>query len=216
MKRLFPIFLFAALVLAGCDAWVIRPAPYQIPTPFSTRTPAIYSPTPIILAPPFTATFTPAVTTTSQIVSPTFTDTPVAPTITTPDGSQTPPVQISVSILGCNTSIDITHGMGEVTNAYATIQNLGTADLQNVCATLHALDEGRPHPDKTQCTPSLPAKYQVTQKLTVDTTYKKDTPIQIDVTSNDLLLQRVGQDSCTDIGVFAPGIDDLGVVKPIP
>ena len=216
MKRLFPIFLFAALVLTGCDAWVIRPAPYQIPTPFSTRTPAIYSPTPIILAPPFTATFTPAVTTTSEIVSPTFTDTPVTPTITTPDGSHTPPVQISVNVLGCNTSIDITHGMGEVTNAYVTIQNLGTSDLQNVCATLHALDEGRPHPDKTQCIPSLPAKYQVTQKLTVDTTYKKDTPIQIDVTSNDLLLQRVGQDSCTDIGVFAPGIDDLGVAKPIP
>lgn len=216
MKRLIPVFLFLTLALTGCEGWVIRPAPYQIPTPFFTRTPSIYSPTPIILAPPITSTFTSVVTTTSPIVSPTFTDTPITPTMTTPDGSPTPSVQISVNVLGCNTSIDITHGMGEVTNAYVTIQNLGALDLENVCATLHALDEGRPHPDKTKCALSLPANYQVTQKLTVDTTYKKDTPIQIDVTSNDQLLQRVGQDSCTDIGVFAPGIEDLGIANPIP
>ncbi|MBI3737525.1 MAG: hypothetical protein HY258_00575, partial [Chloroflexi bacterium] len=138
MKRLTVVFLFLALALTGCDAWVIRPAPYQIPTPFFTRTPSIYSPTPIILAPPFTATFTPVAPTVSQVVSPTFTDTPITPTISTPtDGSPNPSVQISVKVLGCNTSIDITHGMGEVTNAYVTIQNIGTADLKNVCATLH-------------------------------------------------------------------------------
>lgn len=106
--------------------------------------------------------------------------------------------------------------MGEVTNAYVTISNVGAAELTNVCATLRGLDEGRPHPDKTKCVPSLAPNYQVTLKLTIDTTYKEDTPIQVDIASNDVLLQRAGKDSCTDIGLFPPGIDDLGVVKPMP
>ena len=106
--------------------------------------------------------------------------------------------------------------MGEVTNSYVTISNLGPADLDNVCATLRGLDEGRSHPDKTKCSPSLPTGYQVMQKLTVDTTYKEASPIQIDVTSNDVLLQRVGKDSCKDIGLFPPDVNDLGVVKRIP
>ena len=118
--------------------------------------------------------------------------------------------------MGCNTGIDLTHGMGEVTNAYVTISNLGSGQLENVCATLRGKDEGRVHPDKTKCLPALAAGYQVTQKLTVDTTFKEDTPIQIDVASNDDLLERVGKDSCTDIGLFPPGEDSLGVVIPIP
>lgn len=217
MKNVSLVAMLLALTLTACEGWVIRPAPYEIPTPFFTRTPSIYSPTPIILAPPITATETLAGPTATLSLSPTVTDTPVISTITlSPTAIPTLSVQINSNVLGCNTSIDITHGMGEVTNAYVTIQNLGTSDLDNVCVTLNALDEGRPHPDKTKCVPSLPAKYEVTQKLTVDTTYKKDTPIQLDVTSNDQLLQRVGQDSCTDIGLFPPGIDDLGAVKPIP
>jgi len=106
--------------------------------------------------------------------------------------------------------------MGEVTNAYITISNTGTAELTNVCATLKAEDEGRPHPDKTKCVPSLPISHQVTQKLTVDTTFKKSTRIQVEITYDLGLLQRVSQDSCTDIGLFVPDNKDLGVVKPIP
>ncbi len=106
--------------------------------------------------------------------------------------------------------------MGEVTNAYVTVSNLGNADLGNLCATLNGLDEGRPHPDKTVCVPSLPAKYRVTLKLTIDTAYNVNTPVQVDVSANDVLLQRVGQDSCRDIGIFTPNIEDIGVVKPIP
>jgi hypothetical protein len=106
--------------------------------------------------------------------------------------------------------------MGEVTNAFVTISNTGPAELTDVCATLRGLDEGRPHPDKTKCVASLAANYQVTLKLTIDTTYKEVTPIQVDIASDENLLQRVGMDSCTDIGLFPPGIDDLGVPKPIP
>jgi hypothetical protein len=106
--------------------------------------------------------------------------------------------------------------MGQVTNAFVTISNLGSTDLDNVCATLSGLNEGRPHPDKTKCLPSLPASYQVTEKLTIDTTFKQATPIQVDVTSNNVLLQRVGNDSCKDLGFFPPDIDNLGVVQHIP
>jgi hypothetical protein len=125
-------------------------------------------------------------------------------------------VKIKVDILGCNTSIDLTHGLGEVTNAYVTISNLGTNDLENVCATLRGQDEGKPHPDRIKCLTALPAGYYVTQKLTIDTTYKEASPIQIDVTSNDVLLQRVGKDSCKDIGLFPPELDGLGTIIKIP
>jgi hypothetical protein len=107
-------------------------------------------------------------------------------------------------VLGCNTSIDITHGMGEVTNAYVTLKNNTGADMTDGCTTLYALDEGRVHPDKTVCVPLLQHGQQVTLKLTVDSTYRQTTPIQVEVKSGETLLSRMGQESCTDIGLFAP------------
>jgi hypothetical protein len=212
MKRLFLIGVLLATASSGCDVWVVRPAPYNIPTPLPTRTPSIYTPTPVILAPPVTGTATsisltpPQPTSTGTALSPT-------PTPTNIDGSAS--VLIHADVLGCDTSIDITHGMGEVTNAYVTVSNISTTDLENVCATLRGLDEGRAHPDKTKCVPLLPARNRVTFKLTVDTTYKKDTPIQVDINSDIGLLERIGQDSCTDISLFPDRIDDLDVVEPI-
>jgi hypothetical protein len=119
-----------------------------------------------------------------------------------------------VEILGCNTSIDVTHGMGEVTNAFIVLRNTGGVELTNLKATLHALDEGREHPDKTVDVTSLPAGYQVSLKLTVDSTYRAETPIQIEVTADGGLFQRVGSESCKDIGIFAPNPDDL--TTPVP
>ncbi len=106
--------------------------------------------------------------------------------------------------------------MGEVTNAWITIQNIGNMDLTNVCATLNMLNEGRVHPDKTVCVPSLPAGYQVSEKLTVDSTLGKDSSVQVDVDSGETLLQRVAQNSCTDFGLFPPNISNLGTVMPMP
>jgi hypothetical protein len=121
-----------------------------------------------------------------------------------------------VGVLGCNTSIDITHGMGEVTNAYVTLKNNTGNDLSNVCTTLFALDEGRVHPDKTVCVPLLGHGQQVTLKLTVDSTYQQNTPIQVEVKSSDALLSRIGQESCTDIGLFAPAPGSLLTPVAIP
>jgi hypothetical protein len=121
-----------------------------------------------------------------------------------------------VEVLGCNTSIDITHGMGEVTNAYVTLKNNTGSEITNMCTTLNALDEGRVHPDKTVCVPLLQHGSQVTLKLTVDSTYQQNTPIQVEVKSGDALLSRIGQASCTDIGLFAPAPGLLLTPVPIP
>jgi hypothetical protein len=122
---------------------------------------------------------------------------------------------VTVDILGCNTSIDITHGMGEVTNAYVTVKNTGTIDLPNTCALLRAADEDRDHPDKQVCVVNLPIQNQVTLKLTVDSAYQKDTIIQVDASSSGVVLLRVDKPSCTDIGLFGGSPSDVGVIKPV-
>lgn len=104
--------------------------------------------------------------------------------------------------------------MGEVTNAYVILRNIGGVDLTNLEATLNALDEGREHPDKTVEVTFLPRGHKITLKLTVDSTYQEETPIQVEVTADAGLFQRVGADSCRDIGLFAPNPNGLNT--PVP
>lgn len=136
-----------------------------------------------------------------------------SPTSPLPQPTEQP---IVVEILGCNTSLDILNGMGEVTNAYIVIKNNTPADLPNTCGLLRAIDEGRAHPDKKVCINNLPAHNQVTLKLTVDSTYKKDTIIQVDILSNEITLLRVDKQSCRDISLFGGVPANTGVVQPIP
>ncbi len=123
---------------------------------------------------------------------------------------------LGLEILGCNTSLDITHGMGEVTNAYPLIRNRASTDLSNVCATLSASDEARRHPDKTACISILPAGDQGTLKLTVDTGFKQDTSITVDVTTDQGLTASVRQSSCRDLGLPGWVPAKVNVVEPIP
>lgn len=217
MKKLLPLAFSLLFSLAACDGWSYSVPTFPAPPP--TITPSIFTPTPVIV----TATNTNPPT--ASFETPTETATPVTPTVTatafteTPTPTDTvtlPPFSpnIIVEVLGCNTGIDITHGMGEVTNAFVTLKNNTGSDLSNVCTTLFALDEGRVHPDKTVCVPYLAHAQQVTLKLTADSTYRVETPIQIEVKSGDTLLSRVGQDSCTDIGLFAPSPGSL--LTPVP
>ncbi len=211
MKAIAFLSICLLFVLAGCSGWPGAPYAYNPATVFPSSTPRIQTATPLVLSP------------TPQIVAP-VTDTPtetITPTVVT--SSETPtteptatPGTLGVKILGCDTGVDLLHGMGEVTNAYVTISNATGADVSNMCATLRGLDEARAHPDKTKCLPSLPSGDQVTFKLTVDTTYKEATPIQVDVTSGDSLLARVGEPACEAIGLLLPGAEDMGVLKPIP
>ena len=104
--------------------------------------------------------------------------------------------------------------MGEVTNAFVILRNTGGVDLIGLQVTLNALDEGREHPDKTIEVTSLSVGYRVTLKLTVDSTYKQDTPVQIEVRDDAGLFQRVGAEACRDIGILAPNPDSLNT--PVP
>jgi len=218
MKRLIPFALILILSLTACDGWSYTVPTFPAPPP--TITPSIYSPTPVIVT--ATYTNTPAVvpetpTETATPVTPTETATAFTEAPTPTDTATLPPVSpnIIVEVLGCDTSIDITHGMGEVTNAYVILKNNTGKDLVDVCTTLNALDEGRVHPDKTVCVSSLTNGQQVTLKLTVDSTYRQNTPIQVEVKSGETLLSRIGQDSCTDIGLFAPKPGSLLTPSPI-
>lgn len=218
MKKVLPLILLT-LLLQACDVWNVTPLPISTWTPFPSRTPGIFSPTPLILAPSLTASATPGVI---PITPLTPTDTPtLIPTL--PPLTDTPsltftavPVQaMQVEIIGCNTGFDITHGMGEVTNAYVILKNSGTVDLPNACGLLRAVDEDREHPDKQVCVPSLPVAHQVTLKLTVDSAYQQDTIIQVDGLSNEMVLLRIDRQSCTNLDIVGGVPGDIGVIKPI-
>lgn len=121
-----------------------------------------------------------------------------------------------MEIIGCNTSLDILHQMGEVTNAFPILLNYTQKNLTNICATLSASDEARQHPDKIVCIANLPAENQVILKLTVDTGTGQDTSIQVDVGSNEGDAATAKQSSCRDIGIpgWLPG--KVNIIEPIP
>lgn len=220
MKKAIPsiLLMLLAVVMASCNGWVIQPGPYNPPTPFLplTNTPSIFTATPVVIGVAST-TPTPQIATATSFSFPTATITSTWIPSNTPANAQTSSPSgpaLSVEILGCNTSIDVTHGMGEVTNAFIVLRNTGGVELTNLQATLKALDEGRVHPDKTVEVTSLPVGNHVTLKLTVDSTYREETPIQIEVTGDAGLFQRVGSASCKDIGLFAPKPESLNT--PVP
>jgi len=211
------LLMLSTLVVASCSGWVIQPGNFTPPTPFlpPTNTPPIVTPTPLVIAASATPTTQVATSTPLPFITATFVPTLIPSN--TPVNTQTSPPNgpsLSVEILGCNTSIDVTHSMGEVTNAFLVLRNTGGVELTNLKATLNALDEGREHPDKTVEVTSLAVGHKVTLKLTVDSTYQEETPIQVEVSGDAGLFQRLGADSCKDIGLFAPNPGALNT--PVP
>jgi len=225
MKRLMLTLAFLSLTLAACsDTEVVTVfPPRNAITP--TRPPTILSPTPILIYPTTSATLPPPPSPTPSLTpaagpSPTFTLPPTAAETFTPSPTLTltntnTPVPLAIQLLGCDTGFDLTHGMGEVTNAYVILANTSGPDLTTVCATLSAADEGRVHPDKTACVPSLPRGYQVTLKLTIDTTFQVDTIVEVGVLSNEGTMASAGGLACRDIGAFVPAPEKIGVLEPI-
>lgn len=82
-----------------------------------------------------------------------------------------PAAKLNIEILGCTTGYDITHGLGEVTNIYVDVQNIGNADATGVNAGTSATDESGEHPNKYASIGDIPAGYAAREKMTVDTTY---------------------------------------------
>jgi hypothetical protein len=148
--------------------------------------------------------------------SATLTATIAASQTLTPSATSTNLAALTLDIVGCNTSLDISHQMGEVTNAYALIRNVSPMDFTNVCATLTASDEARQHPDKTRCVASLPSRHQVTLKLTVDTGFRQDTAIQVEIISNDGISAIALKPSCREVGLPDWVLQASGEPGPIP
>lgn len=215
---------FILLALTACDLWSVSHQTNPVLPQIPTQTPGLNTATPVILLPP---TFpTQLAVSETPFLGSAFTSTSTGMGSLTPSETITPeimvatltsePIQlVAIEILGCNTSIDISHGMGEVTNAYVTMFNRGNTDLTNFCGLLRALDEDRSHPDKQVCLPVLQSNHKVTLKLTVDSAYQQDTLIQVDAISNDVVLLRVDKPSCTDISLLGGEPADLGVAVPI-
>jgi hypothetical protein len=223
MKPIRFLAPIVALLLSACQGWSFEPHTSGVRTPAPSRTPSIQTATPLILWPTLspTASSSPDATETYTLTPasstpevPTASDTPTlasdTPTVATPAGA------VSVDILGCESSLDIVHGMGEVTNAYVRVRNSTPADIPDLCATLNGIDESRPHPDKTKCIPVLPSASQVTLKLTVDTTFQQQTEIQIELTSGGAILMRVGEPACVDTDYTLSTGAGFGTPEPLP
>ncbi len=108
------------------------------------------------------------------------------------------PAGLHVVVSGCETSMDVRHGLGEVTNTYVYVNNSGTSDLKNVTITVNANDEERQHPDKTVTLDSIPAGYEVANKLTMDTVFNKETIVEVIVTIQGENVYRLSE-NCKEI-----------------
>ena len=173
-----------------------RPTQTPLPSPTTTPTLATATNTPTVVVGTFTPTRTPTLT-------PSVTPTPL------PAGSPLP-VSISTTVLGCDLGFDIAHGMGEVTNGYVRVRNTGGIELTNVCVILNASNEGKTHPDKSHCFASLKPNYEVTTKLTVDTTSGTTTTLDVAVTTNQGLTSNMSGAGCR-----APDSATLNKITPI-
>jgi hypothetical protein len=225
MKKIAILTIMLAAILTACGDFgpvSSGPNPFSI-TP--SRPPTILTSTPIFIVPTTSLTLppppslTPSATASETPLGPSETFTPIPTNTDTPTATSTfppTPIPFTIAILGCDTGLDVTHGMGEVTNAYVVLTNRSGTDLTNACLSLSAADEGRPHPDKTRCIPLLANGYQVTLKLTVDTTTNAATLVQVTLTSDQVSLPADPAAACTPIGLPAPSDDMLGIPVPIP
>ncbi len=188
--------LVCALASASCQAPPVAVSPTAlhatiqaavVATQVAGDQPDALRETPPPAQPPPLLPFTPP----TRVPTPTETPRPTA--------TPTPSPKLNVLLLGCNTGLDLAHGMGEVTNAYVTLRNIGTVELTNVCATLNANDEGKRHPDKTRCAQFLPPNTETTFKLTADTTFRQLTFIEIAVVASPGVTTQVTRADCREL-----------------
>jgi hypothetical protein len=146
------------------------------------------------------------------------TSTPI-PTITPlPTATPTKP-KINVLIEGCTTGLDaIRRRLGEVTNAYVTVSNVGQTDVSGVVVTLVASDEASQHPDRQKPVQYLPTGHQITVDLATGTNVFDDTGIKVVVTTREGVVEQASRSDCKEIDPET--LDSLArvlrLVVPIP
>jgi VCBS repeat-containing protein len=213
-----------ALQIAGCGESPLQITPYdpQLSTALAayTQTAKYVNSATFTLTPRFSPTASLTMTWTAsptQTISPTLTLSPTPSLTDTP----APVVKLNVMIVTCDTGLDIFHKLGEVTNAYVMVQNVGNADATGVQTTLSASDEQKPHPDKSYLVQNLPAGEEIPLKLTVDTKERTATSITVDVTSAEEVGAKAEKASCSSRVAQEDIINQLGklfvvrkIVKP--
>jgi hypothetical protein len=106
--------------------------------------------------------------------------------------------------------------MGEVTNAWVTVQNGGQVDFKNLTITLVANDEEKQHPDKSTLVQSLPPAGHLTYKLTVDTKSGVDTSIKVLAKAQDGAAAESTKANCQELtSEESTAILDAGELAPI-
>jgi hypothetical protein len=160
------------------------------------------------------------------IITPTLTSTPtVTPTYNpipsptpVPSPMPTPAPKVNVLIPSCDTGIDFFNQLGEVTNAYVTVQNVGVGEVTNLKVVLQANDEERVHADKSYTIQDLPPGYEISLKLTVDTGNNVDTTIMVFLNSVEGVNVSARKPSCQQRRLDQDIINKMGelfVVKRI-
>ncbi|MCX6083300.1 MAG: hypothetical protein NTW32_27545 [Chloroflexi bacterium] len=120
--------------------------------------------------------------------------------------------KVNIMIFTCDTGTDIFNGMGEVTNGYVMVQNVGEVDISNVRVELRANDEGKTHPDKYYELPNLPFGYQIPLRLTVDTKNNVDTELEAVVSGDNNVYSTTTKSSCNLRTVDQQAVDSMGVL----
>lgn len=111
-----------------------------------------------------------------------------------------PQPQIAILIEKCDTGFDILHGLGEVTNAYVNIKNVGSIDIPNFDVELLANDVEQEHADQLIKVESpLRTGQDTSLKLTADTTIGEDTLITISVKTVYGILKQTQAISCKEL-----------------
>lgn len=128
----------------------------------------------------------------------------------TPAPTVIPVPKINVLVRDCDTGFDIANRLGEVTNAYVTVQNVGTAAATNVQAVLEANDEEQVHPDKSYTIQHLPPGYEITLRLTVDTEGGIDTNVEVVVTADQDVRETASKLACRRYAVDKDVLEEIG------
>ena len=213
MQKLIP-FILAALVvlgviglLGGCQ-FIDQVLPPPTTPLFRPRTsvPAVQN-TPAVLTATAAATYPP-----TRTPFPTATPIPTATPTATPTLTHTPEPQIEAEIVTCDTGIDIAHGLGEVTNGYVLVKNVGARGVTGMVVSLEANDEDQARTDRSYNVGYLPSGYQMALKLTVDTKNGVDTILTAHVTAVEGVDFSVTANDCSRRSPDRAAINALGTL----
>jgi hypothetical protein len=218
------VVLLLVLGFAALLSLINRPPaepPRELPPGVPTYTPTLTQPASLPFWRRATATYTITPTdlpTQTPVPSPTRTPTRTFTPTSTATPTPVPAPQLNVLIATCDTGFDVLNRLGEVTNAYITVQNVGEITARDVLVVLSASDEEQAHADRSYQIGYLPTGHEISLKLTVDTQTGVDTRITVTVTNPEGIEETAQKEAClrrTPDRRLIGTLGDLFRVRPI-